>query len=431
MSRQCSKGKVAGFLFLSLTVVLLIALIAGCAPASTGTPAKPATPASQPLVIGVPASLNSPMKDAVIAAQLAADEIGSITIDGVKRPIKIVSIDDRDLEPSVPAQDSILAYQNLISQKPDGIVSALIRSEVQLAIMQNTATDKIVQINGGGVNSTWQKNFVADPAKFKYQFKISPRDIDLVGCLMSTLGTVKDKFGFSKIYLFGEDVDFARAGIAVTEGLVQKAGWQVMGKDFIPLGTTDYSAIMNKFKGSGAEVGFYLFSTEGAPMPRQYAALGLNQFMLGSATAFYGQKTWDQSQGAVNGFCIAINGAGNAPIGPKLPKANAFFNNWVAKAGRDMGSSLGISETYDGVYLLTNAWKALGTTDPDKVVAYMETNAMDGAIGHITFTAADHQCPYGPDPTKTAIFSMMQWQDGKRVTVWPASVADADVYYKK
>lgn len=432
-SKQRSKFKFTGFLFLALTVTLLAALVVGCAPAAKET--TPATPEAAPLIIGVVASLNTPMKDAVIAAELAAEEImkkdGGVTVDGVKRPLKIVSVDDRDLEPGVPVQDSILAYRSLLGQKPAGIVAPIIRTEAQLAIMENIASEKVIQIACGGVNSTWRKNFMADPAKYKYQFKISPTEVDMIYTWMQTLATVKAKFGLNKVYLFGEDVDFARAGVLGAEAVLKKAGFEVPGKDFIPLGTTDYSTAVKKFKDSGAEIGLYIFSSEGAALPKQYVAQGCDQFMMGSCSAFFAQKAWEQTQGAVNGFTLIINGAGNAPVGSKLPKASAFFNNFTAKAGRDVGSVLGISETYDGVYLLANAWNALGTTDPDKVVAYLETNGMDGAIGHITFTAADHQCPYGDDYAKTALQPMIQWQDGKRVTIWPTSIADAEIMYLK
>ena len=428
--RHWRKGKLTSPLFLSMLFLLLAALIVGCAPGGSKS-----APAAAPIVIGFPVSMNTPEKDAYLAAQMAADEInskdGGIVIDGVKRTLKVVSTDTRDLEPNVPSQDSILAVQNLISdQKPAAIVSAVIRSEIQLAIMQNTASTKLVQILCGGVNSTFKKNFAADPAKFKYQFKNSPTDVDLVVALMSTCAYVKQTYGFTKIYLFGEDVDFARAGVTVAQGLLQKAGWEISGVSFIPLGTTDYSSIMSKFRDSGAQVGFYLFSTEGAPMPKQYQAMGLKQLMLGSSSAFFGEKTWDQTQGACENFCIAVNGAGNAPS-PKLAKTQAFYDAFVKQNGRGVASSLGVSQSYDGVYMLAQAWKALGTFDPDKVVAYLEATPYDGVVGHTAFTAADHQAPYGNDPTKVLIQEMVQWQNKQRAVVFPLEAADSTLAIPK
>lgn len=434
-SKQWRKAKFTGFLFLAVTVSLLVALIAGCAPAATTTPAKPAPPPAPPIVIGFTNSLNTVAKDLYNAAAMAVDEInakdGGILIDGVKRPLKIVGADTRDLEPGVPAGDSILAVKDLISrEKPAGIVHGIIRSEVQLAIQQNMATEKIPQIYTGGVNATWSANFKKDPEKFKYQFKISPTNIDLVVLLMGGMGFLKQKFGYSTTAIFAEDVDFARAGAEAVKPMLEKAGWTVKDMVYIPLGTTDYSAPMTKFKDSGADVGFLLMSSEGAALPKQYQAMGLKNIFIGSCSPLYEEKTYAATNGACEGFCIAVNGAGNAPW-PKVAAAQAFYDAFVKKYAYSPRSSLGVSQSYDAVYMLANAWKANGSLDPDKAIATIQSTPFAGAGGLATFAADNHQCAYGNDPTKTFSQNIFQWQNGKRVTVYPPALADAEIQINK
>jgi len=430
LSRKWRKSGVLWFTCAAITILLVMSFVVGCAPVS-----PTATSTAVPIVIGYTCSMNTVAKDLYKSADMAVQEInaadGGVLIDGVKRPLKLVGADTRDLEPGVPVQDSILAVQDLIArEKPSAIIHGVIRSEVQLAIQQNVALEKIPQIYTGGVNATFQANYKKDPDKLKYQFKTSPTNVDLVVLLMQAMGYVKSKFSYDTTAIFAEDVDFARAGAEAVKPMLEKSGWTVKDLVYIPLGTTDYSAPMTKFKDSGAQVGFLLFSSEGAALPKQYQAMGLKQLMIGSCSPLYEEKTYSATNGACEGFCIMANGIGNAPC-PKFAKAQAFYDAFVKANGFSPRSALGESQSYDAVYQLAQAWKALGTLDPDKTAAYIQSTPFNGACGMCAFSADSHQSLYGSDPSKAMLQTIFQWQNGQRVTVFPAALADSEIQLPK
>jgi len=412
------------FVLVCVGVILLLAIpiVAGCAPSVPSVP---------PIVIGAPCSQNNVAKNMSMAAQLAADEInakeGGILIDGVKRPLKIVTIDIRDLEPGVPIQDVVLAYKNLIGkEKPVALVAGPIRTEAQLAVMENIAGDKIVNIFCGGVNSKFKATFKTDPEKYKYLFKNSPTEIDLVIGLMKAMAEVKDKLGYNTVYLLIEDVDFAKAGATAAAIMLETAGWTVKGQENTPLGMTDYSQVLLKFKNSGAQVGFYIYSSEAAPLAKQYQAMQIPALMVGVCDPLGGPGAWNATQGAVKGWINYICGAGNMPVS-KMPKSVAFTDAYQKKFGEPPQIVLGCSQSYDAVYILAEAMKKTGSLDPDRLTKAIEEMQYDGVVGHTKFPAIDHQAPYVDDPATGLVAPVFQWWDSKRVPVLPASIADAAI----
>jgi branched-chain amino acid transport system substrate-binding protein len=79
---------------------------------------------------------------------------------------------------------------------------------------------------------------------------------------------------------------------------------------------------------------------------------------------------------------------------------------------------------YDEVYYIADAIHRAGSTDPDKMVTALEQTDWVGTVGRITFYGNDdpytHAMEYGKDKV-SGLF--VQWQDGKQVPIWPASVA--------
>ena len=85
---------------------------------------------------------------------------------------------------------------------------------------------------------------------------------------------------------------------------------------------------------------------------------------------------------------------------------------------------------YDQVYYIADAVKRAGSTDPDKVVAALETTDWPGTIGRIQFYGKDdkftHAMKTGPGFVSGL---MLQWHDGKQMTVWPTEVANAKMAF--
>jgi len=416
------------FIVLIAAIMLVVASVTACA--KEAAPAEPAVPAVEPIVLGAPASLGTIAYNLPNGVKLAAKEInaeGGVLLDGVKHPLKIVTADTRDLEPAIPIHDVVLAYEDLIAkEKPAALVAGPIRSEAMLAVMENIAEDKIIHIFSGGVSPTFMELVKGDYDKYKYFFKNSPSSMDLGMGLFSAMNFVMSEFGYNKVFFLTEDVDFARATEAGMSALLPTAGWEVVGSAHTPLGMTDYSAALLQLKDSGAEVGFYIYSSEASPLARQYKAMKIPALLVGVCDPLGGPAAWEKTEGAVKGMVNIISGAGNVAV-PAMPKTVEFQENYLKEYGELVQITLGCSQSYDAVYILVDAIERAGSLDSDALVTALEATDWAGVCGRTTFDPEAHNAIYGFDPAEAALVPVIQWIDGKRVPVFPESIAETKI----
>ncbi len=83
------------------------------------------------------------------------------------------------------------------------------------------------------------------------------------------------------------------------------------------------------------------------------------------------------------------------------------------------------SEAYDSVFVLAKAIERANSLEPDKLVKSLEETDYAGSIGRIRFKG--HEIVFGEDPKETAILVIYQWQNEKRVPVFPPAVAEAPI----
>jgi branched-chain amino acid transport system substrate-binding protein len=190
---------------------------------------------------------------------------------------------------------------------------------------------------------------------------------------------------------------------------------------------TDYSAALLKFKDSGAQVGFYIYSSEAAPLAKQFQAMQFKAMLVGVCDPLGGPGAWKATQGAVKGMVNYISGAGNMAV-PKMPKTVEFQESYKKKFKEYPEITLGCSQSYDGVYLIVDAIKRSGgSIDPDKLSDAIIATNYAGAVGQYNIPEKTHQAKYGDDPTTSLISVTFQWQDGNRVPVLPLSVAETEI----
>jgi branched-chain amino acid transport system substrate-binding protein len=84
---------------------------------------------------------------------------------------------------------------------------------------------------------------------------------------------------------------------------------------------------------------------------------------------------------------------------------------------------------YDEVYYIVDAIKRAGSTDSEKLVAALEKTDWIGTVGRVQFYGKDdpftHAIKYGHDLSGL----ILQWQNGKQVTVWPTALATGQVTF--
>ena len=409
-------------------MLMVIACLAMWAVAPT-VPAR----AADPIVLGCPlATAFLYGWDAERGATLAVEEInaaGGVDVAGTKRPFKIEVIDTRDLEPGVPVSEALLAVEKLIlDKKADFIVGGPVRSEAALAAMPLLSKYKKVSIVTTGVLTPKYNAMVAEQYdKFKYCFRIHGEAKNLVGEIFANFNELKEKYGFNNLFIMAQDVAHARGAAEIIQGIATKKGWNVTGLEVYPTGATDFSMGLLKAKKSNTEIiNIWMDMPESAILLKQWYEMQIPALPFGSTLAAAEQPGfWKATDGKGEYTLCNVVNAGNAPS-EATPWTMKFYDAYTKRWGVEP-EGLGTSSTYMAVYVIKDAVERAGTLDPDKVVAALEQTDMMGVYGRLRFDPKTHQVIPSTDPKEGAVGSILQWQDGKRIVVYPKSIATGEI----
>ncbi|HOP46695.1 MAG TPA: ABC transporter substrate-binding protein [Desulfobacteraceae bacterium] len=389
--------------------------------------------AEKPIVLGCPLSTAFLYGwDAERGIKLAVDEInanGGVTVGGEKRPFAVEVIDTRDLEPGVPVSEALLAVEKLILGKnADFIVGGPVRSEAALAAMSLLSKYKKVSILTTGVLTPKYHAMVAQNYdKFKYCFRIHGEAKQLVGEILSCFEDLKTKYGLNRVFIIVQDVSHARGGGEVLGKIAAKKGWTITGTEVYPTGTTDFSMGLLKARKAKSEIiNIWMDMPESSILLKQWYDMKIPALPFGSTLAAAEQPGfWKATEGKGEYCLCSVVNAGNAPS-EATPWTMKFYDAYTKKWGVEP-EGLGSSSSYMAVYVLKDAIERAGTIDSDKVVAALEKTDLMGVYGRIRFDPKNHQVIPALDPKEGAVGTILQWQDEKRVVVFPKSIATGEI----
>ena len=416
MGRRLLKSVVAVF--------YLVACIAGGAGISGA--------AEKPIVIGAPlATAFLYGWDAQRGIQLAVEEInaaGGVNVGGKKRPFTAEVIDTRDLEAGVPVSEALLGLEKLIlEKKADFIVGGPVRSEAALAAMDLLSKYKKVSILTTGVlTPAYHKKVAENYDKYKYCFRITSHVGVMANEFITFLDDIKKGHGFNKVYIMVQDVEHARKGGEVMKKMLTDKGWEVVDLKIYPTGTTDFSVGLNDAERKKADILFlWMDMPESSILLNQWSTMKLKALPLGFVNAAEQPGFWKATGGKGEFLIVNLVNGGNAPakITPWTMKfADAYQKRWGLEP-----EGYGTSSSYMAVYVLKEAIEKAGSTDSDAVITALENTDLMGVYGKISFDKKSHQVIPSLDPAQGAVTSIVQWQKGKRVQVFPPKTAEGKV----
>ena len=396
--------------------------------------AGPAAYAAEPIVIGVPTSLGFlEGKEAHKVVQMAVGEInakGGVNVGGTKRLLKVVAADLRDAAPGVPVPEALLGIEKMIlEQKPTAIVVGPFRSEALIAGMDIIAKYKTPMLGTIAMSPGSEKKLKSDPEKYKYIFRTCLNAVHLVKYLAGNMALINKEFGFNKVYVMHQDVAWARA----TAGFVKKmyfdkAGWDVLGVEAYPTGTSDFSSALMKVQAKGAQVIMPIFDMpQSGILVKQWKGMKIPALLAGFISPLAGSGAWNTFDGKIGGAMNSIFELGSAIDSPKVPKSVEFYQKYKKIYGKTLQAGHGPAPAYESVYILAEAIERAGSLDPDAIVAELKKTDRMGVMGRIKYDEGN-QVVYGNDPKENAVAAVFQWtEDGKRRIVFPASIAEAKI----
>jgi len=384
---------------------------------------------AEPIVIGAPipraSTYGQNCERSMILAMEEINARGGIRVGGQNRPIKLEIVDTRDQEPGVPTSEVLLAMEKLILDKRVKILAGgPCMSEVCLAALDLYPKYKVLGLVSVGCwTPGWHKKSAKNIEHYKYSFKPSGHVIYWVKDIVRLLHHIKEKHGFNKMYVTIAEAAHCKASAAAVEKLAVADGWTVVGKEVHPLATTDFSMMLRAVRKSGAQVLFIWDHTpESLALIKQWHDYKVPASAIGFVGPTDDPAMWEQTRGKV-AYLVEWGGEGGTLPGQEItPLTKPFFNAFKKRWGVEPRGT-GNVPSYTVLYLIKDAIERAGTLDVDALITAIEQTDMITAGGRLRFDKASHQAIYGDDPKETLVGQQLQWQDGKRVCIWPPKIA--------
>jgi urea transport system substrate-binding protein len=192
--------------------------------------------------------------------------------------------------------------------------------------------------------------------------------------------------GKKKVFLLGSDYVFPRTANLILKKHILKNGGVVSGEEYVPLGGTDFSAIITKIKIAMPDVVFSTVNGDSnVSFFKQLAAAGITQQQL----PIFSFSIAEQEAKAM-GTSLVAGGftAWNYFESLSNPKNKAFIAAYKAKYGSDAVLDDPMVHGYIDVLIWAAAVKKAGTFEPNAVrKAATQLASEPSPLGEIKFAA--------------------------------------------
>jgi branched-chain amino acid transport system substrate-binding protein len=375
----------------------------------------PAFAADGPIRIGVIAENQAVAGSSIpLSAQIAADEINAKGgVDG--RKIELVAYDDHS-----SSAEAVRAFQRAVNDDHVVAVIASYTSEVVLALEPWAARLKTVMITPGAASDAITANIAKDYEANKYTFHgylTSSAQAGLVCNVAKEM--LVDGLKMKTAVVMSEDAAWTKPLDAGYVKCLPEIGLKVLDEIRFSPDTTDFTPIFNKIEGEKPDVIVTGVSHVGVQPTVQWKSQEVPSPMFGVASQATNATFWNDTNGATEGVLyFGVSGPGVAVTERTLPYVDAYTKKFGGAPGYAGYTA------YDEVYIIAEAVKRAGSTESDKLVTAMEATDFVGTIGRTQFLPKGDPHVHGLKIGPGLITGLMlQWQNGKQVNLWPASLA--------
>ncbi len=318
------------------------------------------------------------------------------------RKIEFVLYDDQ----SQPAT-GVRLYEKLITQDKVDAIMGPYSSAITEAVANVNEKYKMPMVAPmASTTSIFRKG-----RKFIFMVQ-SPAEVYLEGLI-----DVAAKRGLKTAAIINEDTLFPKATVQGTLELAKKKGLQVVFVEGYPKGNTDFSAIMTKIRAANPDVlGAATYFDDAVAITRQMKELNVNPKMYGVTVGGDLPKFYELLGKNAEYVYGATQWEVELPY-PGSKEFNAAYKKEFPGADLSYHSAGG----YAGCQILVEAIKRAGSLDGEKIreaILKMDTNTVYGGfkVDQDGFQISHKMV-------------MFQWQEGKKVIVWPDELAMGKVRF--
>ncbi|NKJ49323.1 branched chain amino acid ABC transporter substrate-binding protein [Burkholderia sp. SG-MS1] len=320
--------------------------------------------------IGEVAPLTGPAsylgKDTENGARLAVEEINQngLIVGGQKVKLVLEAEDDA----ADPRQATQVA-QKLVDDKVVAVVGHM-NSGTTIPASKIYNDAGIVEVSPSATNPAYTQQ------GFKVAYRVVATDAQQGPALADyALKTMKVK----KVAIVDDATAYGQGLADQFEKHAKVDGIVVLSHDATNDKATDFRAILTKIKGEQPDVIMYGgLDATGGPFAKQARQLGLSQKVL-AGDGLCADDLAKLAGGAADDVVCSIAGA---PLA-KMPKGPAFTERYTKRFGSH--PVLNSPFAYDAVYVIVDAMKRAGSTDPDKILAAMPATSYQGVLGQTQF----------------------------------------------
>ena len=377
--------------------------------------------AAEPIRIGVIGEESAVAGASITkAAQLAADTINAHGGIG-GRQVQVITYDDHS-----SAAEGVRAFQRAVQQDKVVAVIGSYISEVALAIEPWSARLHMPFITPGAASNEISKQVHKDYDHFKYTFHGWMTSAFIAQAICDAEhDLLVEGMHMKTAVIMSEDAAWTTPLDVRYQECLPKAGLQVLDHIRFNPDTTDFTPIFHAIEAKKPDVIITGISHVGVQPTVQWHDQQVPIPMAGQSSQATTSAFWGDTNGAAEGVITAsaaAPGAANTPL--TIPFIDAYQKRFGVSPAYCGYTS------YDMVYIIAEAVQRAGSTDPDKLVTALEQTDHVGTVGREQFYGRNdpftHALKYGPGLV-TGI--TLQWQSGKQVALWPASVANGKVKF--
>ncbi len=378
----------------ALSVTLSLALAAGLSVA--GQHDEPIRIGATMSETGAYATQGIPARDGYLLCAKDVNAAGGL----LGRDIEFVIRDDES-----DTDTAIAHYEELLT---DGRVDAVMGpygSTLTEAVAPVTERHGMVQISPlAATTSIWEQGR-------EYLFMVlPPAELFLAGLI-----DMADDHGLERVAVIAEDQLFPRAAATGAADMAAERGMTVVFHETYPSGAEDFSALIEAIEEGEVEVLAMAASAldNFIDLTRQMKAMNVNVKMFGTSGAVAEfQQTLGEEAEYIYGLSAWEPGLPN-------PGSEEFVTAYEQAFGRM--PSFHAAGAYGSCQLFVEAVERAGSLEQDAIrdeLLALETETVFGPF------AVDER---GYQTANQGLF--IQWQDGKKVVVWPEELATAEARY--
>jgi branched-chain amino acid transport system substrate-binding protein len=325
------------------------------------------------------------------------------------RKLELLVEDDQ----SQPAT-AVRIYEKLVAQDKVDAILGPYSSPIAEAVAEVSEKYKMPMVASTGASTSIFKK------GRKYVFMVlSPAETWFEGLL-----DIAAKRGLKTLAVIYEDTIFPQSTAQGTIEFAKKKGLQLVLREAYPKGHADWPALIGRVRAANPDVvAAATYFEDAVAIARQLKESNVSPRMFGVtvggdlpkfhstlgaiAEYVYGSSQWEPE-------LVTLRAGGLIPIARQFPGAREFVEAHHKEfPGADL--SYHSAAGYSGCQILVDAIKSVGSLDRERIREQILKTDAHTVFGAFKVDQGGFQTAH-----KTLLF---QWQDGKKVIVWPEDLA--------